>query len=152
MTSELRDKLEALPQIELWFFRDIDDEARRKLIALCLGQDVADEAKFHDWQRKCLRRILNTRANHLVVADGDALGEAVGLLREAEGYVESSHDEGCETDPEYGEAAFDSRMDEEDPDGDTDAVWPRDAKCTCGTDTLSNRIATFLTRMEARNG
>lgn len=47
-------------RIELWFFRDINDEARRKLITLCLGQKVADEATPHDWQRKCLHHILRS--------------------------------------------------------------------------------------------
>ncbi len=49
--------------IELWFFRELSDDQRRKLIELTLGKDCAEEAKPHAWQRLCLKRIL--RAHRL---------------------------------------------------------------------------------------
>jgi len=43
---------------ELWFFRDIVDDQRSKLIALMLGGAVAKEATNHGTQRLCLKYIL----------------------------------------------------------------------------------------------
>lgn len=43
---------------ELWFFRDIVDDQRSKLIALMLGGAVANEATNHGTQRLCLKYIL----------------------------------------------------------------------------------------------
>lgn len=61
---------EAAKAIELWFFRDISDEQRGQLIALCLGRKVADEAKCHNWQRICLKRIIkNLPDRHLPAAE-----------------------------------------------------------------------------------
>lgn len=63
---------EAAMAIELWFFRDISDEQRGQLIALCLGRKVADEAKCHNWQRICLKRIIrNLIDRHLPAAEPD---------------------------------------------------------------------------------
>ena len=67
-----------------------------------------------------------------------------GLLREARGYVCDSHDEGCECDPEYGEAIFERRMEEEDPSGETTDTWPDYAECTCGVAELLNKIDAHL--------
>ena len=71
-------------------------------------------------------------------------GDATELLREARLYVDGNHDEGCEHDPEYGEEAFNNRLSEDDPDGERDDAWPKDAKCTCGSDDLLKRIDAHL--------
>jgi hypothetical protein len=89
-------RLSEAAQIELWFFRDIGDEARRKLIALCLGQEVADEAKFHDWQRKCLRRILTPRTGQLVERAG-----VVEILANLSSYLGAGIGDDTTTPEEY---------------------------------------------------
>lgn len=78
--------------------------------------------------------------------------DMVEALEDAQGYVTSNHDEGCELDDEYGEMAFDNRMDVEDPDGIGVSCYPKDAKCTCQATTLSSRIDTILSRINGEEG
>jgi len=63
---------------ELWFFRDIVDDQRSKLIALMLGGAVAKEATNHGTQRLCLKYILKAlRAQ----GRAEAAAEIVAWLR-----------------------------------------------------------------------
>ncbi len=65
------------------------------------------------------------------------------LLRRAADFVENSHDEGCELDPEFGEQNKEMNIDRE-HDQDEDVDVEREAVCTCGTDDLYNEIVREL--------
>lgn len=54
---------ELTSKVELWFFRDMSDEARRKLVAMVFGTEAAEEADTHANQRMCLRNILDSIAS-----------------------------------------------------------------------------------------
>ena len=78
------------------------------------------------------------------------VAEAAELLEIAQGHIAIQHDEGCELDPEYGEARFDERMEDEDPDGERGDRWPKDAKCTCGSEEFVARIDGFSAALESQ--
>jgi hypothetical protein len=44
--------------LEHWFFKELTDSQRSRLIVMCLGEQVNREAKSLHMQRICLRLIL----------------------------------------------------------------------------------------------